>query len=160
VECILPKYLGQCYWKFFTWQYIRYSSISPYTNSCITVMCIYAKKLCSYYVGFEVLTVAVIHSFIVKFHRSNRGYSYENENCHLLGYSAVYSVYEPTFRRNVSSPSSGSKISPEASKSRWLHGTVSHNFHFYVHISLKISLCFSCMRPLGSVIYITVCRNI
>jgi hypothetical protein len=32
------------------------------------------------------------------------------ESCHLLGYSAVWSIYEPTFRRNISPLSSGLKI--------------------------------------------------
>jgi hypothetical protein len=37
---------------------------------------------------------------------------YTNWECyHLLGYKAAYSAYEPTFRRNVSPPPSGSKIS-------------------------------------------------
>jgi hypothetical protein len=31
------------------------------------------------------------------------------EFCHLLGYSAVQSICEPTFRRNISPPTSGSK---------------------------------------------------
>jgi hypothetical protein len=33
------------------------------------------------------------------------------EICHLLGYSAVWHVYEPTIRKKLSPPSSGSKIS-------------------------------------------------
>jgi hypothetical protein len=35
---------------------------------------------------------------------------FDSECCPLLGYSAVYSVHEPTFRRNISPPSSGWKI--------------------------------------------------
>jgi hypothetical protein len=38
------------------------------------------------------------------------------EYCHFLGYSAVQSVCEPTFRRYVSPPSSGSKISQARSQ--------------------------------------------
>jgi hypothetical protein len=35
------------------------------------------------------------------------------EICHLLKYSAVYSVYKPTFRGNISSPSTESKSSEQ-----------------------------------------------
>jgi hypothetical protein len=46
----------------------------------------------SYYLGSEVLTAVVMNVF------------------RLLGYSAVCSVCEPMFRRNVSLPASGPKI--------------------------------------------------
>jgi hypothetical protein len=48
---------------------------------------------------------------IVSISRIYGSHSGSYERCHLLGYSAVQSVYEPTFLRNVSLPSSGSKIS-------------------------------------------------
>jgi hypothetical protein len=62
--------------------------------------------------------------------------------CHLLRYSAIQSVYEQTFRRNVSPPSSGSKISRARSQSasRWLDWfytlkmDVIHSFETFVHI--------------------------
>jgi hypothetical protein len=55
----------------------------------------FANKLLK---GFEVLTAVVME---------NNYYSY------LLGYNAVYSVEEePTFRKNISPPSSGSKNKP------------------------------------------------
>jgi hypothetical protein len=38
------------------------------------------------------------------------------EICHYLGYSAVLYVYEPKFRRNISPPSSGYKISRARNK--------------------------------------------
>jgi hypothetical protein len=64
------------------------------------------------------------------------------EMCHLLGYSVVQSVYEHTFRSNVSPPSSGSKISRARSQraSRWLDWfsslkmNVIHSFETFFHV--------------------------
>jgi hypothetical protein len=54
--------------------------------------------------------IYLLHRLDMLFYRS---IAKAEECCHLLGFSAVWSVRESNFRSNISPPFSGSKISPE-----------------------------------------------
>jgi hypothetical protein len=72
------------------------------------------------------------------------------ESCNLLGHSAVYSVYEPTFRRNVSLQSSGSKIS-RARNQRASTAMYPKRRHLLYTISLlPVLLLLCCIHCRGS----------
>jgi hypothetical protein len=76
-------------------------------------------------------------------------YSGSYECCYLLGYSSVYSVCEPMFRKNVWPPSSGSKISrtknqmfPKRFFTYGLHGTVFQKMAAFDLLFFKFTMFF------------------